>query len=61
MASNSNKSVIKRSICLPKSLDAFVVRRARDKAKPMGKQPNYSEALAEMIVSQRSEAMKEAA
>lgn len=49
----ATKSVIKRSICLPKPLDAFVVKAAKAKAKPTGKQPNYSEALADMIVRQK--------
>lgn len=57
----AKKSVIKRSICLPKTLDAFVVKRAKDSAKPMGKEPNYSGALAELIVQQHAAELKKAA
>ena len=57
----ATKSVIKRSICLPKALDSYVVKLSKDKAKPMGKKPNYSDALASLIVSQRAEELKQAA
>lgn len=57
-------SAIKKSITLPKSLDSFVVKRAKAKAKARGETSiNYSAALADLIIDARAKAqqMKEAA
>ncbi len=50
---------VKRSITLPKVLDEFVIKKAKHAAEPLGQFPNYSAALAEIIVHARQQAAKE--
>ena len=55
---------VKKSITLAKTLDAFVVRRARKTAKARGEAKiNYSAALADLIIEarQQSQPLKQAA
>lgn len=58
-------SAIKKSITLPKSLDSFVVKRAKAKAKARGETSiNYSAVIADLIIDAKSKVqqpMKEAA
>lgn len=47
-------SAIKKSITLPKSLDTYVLKRAKRTAKARGEAiPNYSAALADLIIEAR--------
>ena len=57
-------SAIKKSITLPKTLDSFVLRKARAKARARGATDiNYSEALADLIIEarQKEQELKKAA
>lgn len=49
-------NVVKKSITLPKALDAYVARRARRAARARGRTTlNFSEALAELIIQAKQQ------
>ena len=45
---------VKRSVTLPKGLNSFVEKRARKAGKARGQQPNFSAALADIIIEARN-------
>lgn len=55
-------SVVKKSITLPKALDSYVLKRAKSVAKARGSSsPNFSAALADLIISARQQELSRAA